>query len=712
MSKKLLALVLLFLSMMSFTFPNDERPVVALVLSGGTLGLAQIGALEVIEEVGIPIDMVIGTSIGSLIGGLYASGYSPGELKTIVDAIDWLDIASGSVSSGDAHEKQFSFGFGRQVFGRQMGLIPDQAFLSTLSRLFLPVSGTRDFDDLPIQFRCVGTDLITGETIVFSHGRIVQAVRASIAFPGVISPYPIDGVYYFDGGITANLPVEIAREMGADIIIAVENLTPPLHAVDDFSFFGEVPIQATIFMLQRTEEEALKEADLVIQPDFEGLAWSDVWKVHETIERGRLAAEQMSGPLEDLAARISETRPLEVKNPHRRLLTAGSPEAITLGIDTEAGRDQELPAALFAGIDEWPLDDVHLTLLDARIKRTVSVLPFESIGYGLTAGDAGQATLEFFPVPQAKGLHSIGTAMGFSTAIDPISGAVSFSPVLLNSMELTGITTEGSTLSVDVDLQQDIAISLGFRQPVWERFSLAPHIRYGQEYSFVTGASINHAFEWGISAVYEIPLILTAGIDYTTADLWEDALSGVISDHVSIVSSFLTWDTAYRSVFSHQGAAGRFSVSFPLSGGSSWYYHIAAEHHQYLPVSPEGTLFLDLRLNSYQGSILYPDFLLDVGGWEGIPGYMPGVLPGTHALLIGAGYRHRLPSVSRTIGMDSFLIAGIRAGNGYTGFPGWDSLSLRYGGVVGIGIDTPAGNVMSGVGLNDQLGFAWYLVFN
>jgi len=189
--------------------PALPKPRVAVVLSGGSaLGLAHVGVLQVIERAGIPIDMILGTSMGSIVGGLYAAGYTPEQLESIVTKIDWTTVFSERRDSpGDRYDwlKRERFplriGFDRNGISLGAGLLEGQNVLSLFTELTLHDLAVRDFDKLPVPYRAVAADLLSGEKVVISHGSLADAMRASMSIPGIFRPYEIDGRTVVDGGL-------------------------------------------------------------------------------------------------------------------------------------------------------------------------------------------------------------------------------------------------------------------------------------------------------------------------------------------------------------------------------------------------------------------------------------------------------------------------------------------------------------------------------
>ncbi|MBO4315668.1 MAG: patatin-like phospholipase family protein [Prevotella sp.] len=234
---------------LSFTSFAQDRPKIGLVLGGGgAKGAAQVGVLKYIEEAGVPIDYIVGTSIGSIIGGLYSVGYRSQQLDSLFINMDWEVFFSGSVSG----TQQIS-----DVFASWLNL-PD----------------SMDFDSLPIPFRCVATDISTTQEVVISRGNMAKAMRASMAIPGAFKPVRWGDMLLVDGGMHNNLPVDVAKEMGADVIIAID-LTQNKHEDRNFSLKETLGIGGILdWLVSRPDwkkyNKNRKMADIYINPDLKG----------------------------------------------------------------------------------------------------------------------------------------------------------------------------------------------------------------------------------------------------------------------------------------------------------------------------------------------------------------------------------------------------------------------------------------------------------
>lgn len=288
---------------------SAERPRVGLALSGGgAKGGAHVGVLEVLEDLRVPIDYIAGTSIGAVIGGLYASGLSAAELERALLEADWDDLLRDEPNRRDLSFRRkeddarylidLELGLGRRGLIFPSGLISGQKLFFMLQSNTLPVSDLHDFDRLPIPFRAVATDLESGEMVVMGSGSLAAAIHASMAVPGVFSAVERDGRLLVDGGLVNNVPVDIVREMGADVVIAVDLGEPPSGS--DLSSLVDV-LQQTIRIIARpATEQQLKRADVVMQPVVE-LVSTGFHRIGETIALGAAEARAHAAELEALA---------------------------------------------------------------------------------------------------------------------------------------------------------------------------------------------------------------------------------------------------------------------------------------------------------------------------------------------------------------------------------------------------------------------------
>jgi NTE family protein len=289
---------------------SKRRPTIGLVLEGGgALGLAHVGVLRWFEENHIPIDYVAGTSMGGLVGGLYATGMSGDEIDQFVKDMNWnrslrneLPYQARSFRRKEDkrdYPNDLEFGLKKGISfpsgfnsGHQIGLI--------LDRVALPYSELNSFDDLPTPFRCVATDLVSGTAVVFKQGSLSEALRATMSLPAIFSPVRLNGQVYVDGGIIDNLPVDVARSMGADIVIAVHLEIPRLKADDSLSAFSV--LQRSLGVIVSVNELAsIEKADILVPAHTEHYNLTDYQAASEIIAVGYEGAKERSQLLKRLA---------------------------------------------------------------------------------------------------------------------------------------------------------------------------------------------------------------------------------------------------------------------------------------------------------------------------------------------------------------------------------------------------------------------------
>src|SRR5579863_6522072 len=289
---------------------SATHPHIALALEGGgALGLAHIGVLQWFDQHHIPVDMVAGTSMGGLIGGFYASGMSAGEIKDFAGKINWnkalrdqtpyTDLAFRRKEDKREYPAELEFGLKGGVrlpigfnSGQEVGLI--------LDRIGAPYSGLNSFDELPTPFRCVATDLVSGNAVVFDRGSLADALRGTMSLPGVFNPVRENGQVYVDGGLVDNLPVDVARSMGADIVIAVHLRAKPLNAKQGLSALDVLQGSVSV-VIAANELQSMEQADVLISVATEDFGTLDYREADKLEQLGLAAAQQKENILSRFA---------------------------------------------------------------------------------------------------------------------------------------------------------------------------------------------------------------------------------------------------------------------------------------------------------------------------------------------------------------------------------------------------------------------------
>ena len=332
--RRLLFALLLFLPLS--TLAAGHPPKIGLVLSGGAArGLAHIGVLKALDEQGIHIDAIAGTSMGAVVGGLYAAGYTPKDLERIALGLDWQQALSDSPPRVDVPfrrkqddrdflvKQKLSFRDDGSL-GLPLGAIQGQNLTMLLESLLVHTSGTRDFDKLAIPFRAVATDIATGEKEVFDRGHLPQAIRASMSIPAVFAPVEVDGKLLVDGGMVDNIPVDVARRMGVDVVIVVDIGNPLLERKQLTTVVDMLNQSVTLMTRKNSEAQlaTLKPDDVLIQPPLSGYSSTDFGRVPQLIDAGyratsilatRLAA--LRKPRDQEAVALAEARTPDERTP-------------------------------------------------------------------------------------------------------------------------------------------------------------------------------------------------------------------------------------------------------------------------------------------------------------------------------------------------------------------------------------------------------------
>jgi NTE family protein len=273
------------------------------------MGLAHIGVLKWFEEHHIPVDYVAGTSMGGLVGGLYATGMSPEEMRTLIDGLDWRKILSDRTPYEDlsfrrkedqrAYPNSLIFGL-RHGLSAPPGLIPGHQIGLLIDRVTLPYGDVPSFDALAVPFRCVATDLVSRKSHVFKDGSLAVAMRATMSIPGAFSPVRDGQAVYVDGGLLNNLPTDVVRQMGAEIVIAVHLETAVVEAKDVQSIFGVLE-QSVRVVLETNELRGMEQADAVVSVHLAEFSTTDYTKSEQIMQRGYEAAKERARLLEAFA---------------------------------------------------------------------------------------------------------------------------------------------------------------------------------------------------------------------------------------------------------------------------------------------------------------------------------------------------------------------------------------------------------------------------
>lgn len=470
----------------SDTLPSEgeypPRPRVGLVLGGGgAKGGAHIGVLRVLEELRVPVDCVAGTSMGALIGGTYAAGRPPAEIETTVLGIDWSSTVGGRGSRDrmPIERKLTDFNYSNSlelgIKGGRLrapsGFIASQEIEGQIFQLVSAAEATRDFDELPIPFRAVATDMVSGEMVVLERGDLAVALRASMAIPGAFTPVTMDGKVLADGGLMRNLPIDVARALCADVVIAVWVSTPSPDPADVESALSVVgrSLDVMIIANEREQIETLTDADVGIEVAVGDIGTLDFQRIGEAIELGRRAAEARRESLLRYALPDDEYR------------------AWRDAIDTHDRDQYTIADVRIVGVER-----VNPDYLRSQLKHTrpgASVLPeeiasdaerlfalgdFQRVAYRLRGAPDGR-TVEFRPVEKPWGPDFLRFDLGLAT---PGDGEIR--AILRADHDRTWMNARGGRWHNAAQLGQQSILSTDFYQPldVEQRFFVQPSLEF------------------------------------------------------------------------------------------------------------------------------------------------------------------------------------------------------------------------------------------
>jgi NTE family protein len=362
------------------------RPKLGIVLEGGgALGLAHIGVLQWMEENRIPVSYVAGTSMGGLVGGIYATGRSPAEVKEITNTINWDDVLRGQTPfqdlsfrrKQDAHEVPNSLEFGlRKGLQFPGGFNSGQQVTLILDRVALPYSELKSFNDLPIPFACVATDLVSGKPHVFRSGPLSLALRSTMSLPGIFTPVRTGDHIYADGGLLNNIPIDVAKEMGADIVIGIHLETEPLSPSAPLSSFAVLG-QSISVMIAANELRSMEQADVLVTVPLQKYNALDYGAAEAIIKAGYDAAASKAKVLSTFSVSEAEWQQY-LADRNARKKTTPIPEFVQV-----AGASPELSESIEKRLAVNVGNPVDTAKLDAQMLRLQGAGRFANVSYSM-----------------------------------------------------------------------------------------------------------------------------------------------------------------------------------------------------------------------------------------------------------------------------------------------------------------------------------------
>ncbi len=462
---------------------RSTRLRVGLVLGGGgARGAAHIGVLKELERLRVPVDAIAGTSMGAIIGGLYATGVNADELEQLVGSLDWSAALSDEPSRASLSfrrkqdEREFPMGLELGLRGKELllpkGVIQGQKLDLLLRELTLHASHISDFDDLPIPYRAIASDIVAGEAVVLDGGDLSMAIRASMSVPAVFAPVRVDGRLLVDGGLIGNLPVDVMRTMGVDIIIAVD-VEFPLYKSEELSSVLTISEQMLTILIRREtlrQIETLSESDVLIRPELGLYASANFADIAETIEPGRQAVIQKTERLQKLSLPEAEWEPYLAQ----RKLSLNENEKLAF---VRVKHDGKLaPEVLESRLSVHAGDEINAELLAQNANRLYGLELYQHVGYRLLNEEGGTG-VEYQAVAKSWGPNFLNFGVSLE---DDFEGSTGFN--LSARMTRAGLNKLGAEWRSDLQLGTDPAFLTEFYQPLSfdSRVFVAPRLEVRQ----------------------------------------------------------------------------------------------------------------------------------------------------------------------------------------------------------------------------------------
>jgi NTE family protein len=653
----------------------ESRPTVGLVLSGGgARGAAHIGVLKVLEEMRIPIDFIAGTSMGSIVGGLYASGMTVEEIEKTINSIDWADALQDDPSRKDRSFRRKKDddlflvksrpGFSDGEVKLPSGFIQGQKIDLIFKSLTLPVVSIDDFDNLTIPYRAIATDIVSGDAVVIGSGDLAKAMRASMSVPAIFSPVEIYGKLLVDGGVSNNLPMDVAREMGADILIVVDISTPLLKREEIGSALG-VTSQLTGILTRRNTEAKLKtlsESDILIVPDLGDITTASFDRSAEAIPMGVKAAREKKVELSRLS--LKEETYTEYLAAQKRT-REGIPVIAFVRLHNRSRINDDVINSFLSVEVGKPLD---VAAIEADIGRLYGLELFENISYDIIE-EEGKTGLAVYAREKSWGPNylqfGITNANNFE-GNNTFNASISYTQTAMNSLngEWRTILQVGEEPSFSTEFYQPFGHStryfflsrLSFESKTFNVFDDREHIaeyrvnRYGLE------AAAGREFgTWGEARI---------GVRSATGDgdiqVGDPAFSDIDFD-IGEVYARLSLDELDNPDFPRSGVTGWVEwvtsveelgadisfdqVLFRVLGANSWGRH---------------TFLGGLRFNTTLDSDAPIQSMFQAGGFLNLSGYNPNELTGQHYCLAEFIYYRRIGDFNL---MPTYLGFSLETGN-------------------------------------------------
>ena len=662
--------------------PPSDRPRIGLVLGGGgAKGIAHVGVLRVLDELRIPIDCVAGTSMGALVGATFASGMPPEELERNTLDIDWFTTVGGKGGRDNVpinrkldrrtYTNAMEIGIGEGGIKTASGLIDTQDIEDTIRRLVADARFQRNFDELPIPFRAIATDMITSEMVVLDSGDISVAMRASMALPGIFSPVVTENQVLSDGGLVRNLPVDVARDLCADVVIAVW-LSSPQPRVEDLASPVALLSRSTDVTINANENEqiaTLTERDVGINVPMGDIGTGDFARGSDAVILGRAAAEAVADRLRHYSVPESEYRVWrasidEVSSDTVRLADVRIVGMQRVNSDYVQAQLRNVKPGAVVSTDDIEMDTGRIFALG----------DFERVEYKFS-GPANARILEIHPIEKSWGPNFFRGDLGLSG-----EGSGELMAILRIDHDRTWVNALGGKWHNTVQIGRQIILKTDFYQPldVRHRFFMQPIIKYESNLDdiyvdgnrearyflreFFGGADLG----MNINTRAQIRTGARLGLIDTRRDTGLTLLPDLDSERESNAFISGIYDTRDNVGLAAQGSYAnvRYENSGEWLGGEQDYSLAEGIVTHAFPLSRD-TLSLMIAGGAELSGDLPPTRDFRIGGIRSFPGLKLGELRGSSYWVAGANYRLRVANIMQLFNQS--LYAGLRLQAGRVG---------------------------------------------
>jgi NTE family protein len=702
-----------------------HRPKIGLVLSGGgARGVAHAGVLKALEELHIPVDCIAGTSMGAVVGGLYASGMSPGQIEDWFRNADWHYMLSDSVprESESLRTKQRDFDLHQGIafeLSRKAGvklpaaLSSGRNFMANLRQLTLPVRHVRNFDRLPIPFRAVATDVETGELVVLRDGDFVESIRASMSVPAIFTPQKIDGRLLVDGGIASNLPIQTMQEMGADAIIAIdvsEGLKKEAELDTAIAMANQV---LNIFIQKQTREQIarLGPGDALIRLKLEDIGTTELAKAGAGIQSGYDQVMQKRTAL----ARFSVAPAQFDEWIAKQRVPREAVQISFLKVRTPSG---ETGHRLTKPIDFETSNPARFAPLQSKIADLGEMQKYDVADYKVI-GQPGDYGL----LIRAREKKGGPTFLNFGFDFDYSSADETGFNFLLG-LRMTELNHLGAAWETFLSVGDSTRIESEWYQPIDSQRSvfLAPLVLWGSD--FINGRDGNGAalrfrqmdFAAGIDLGARLGQAGEFRIGYARGVSRITRRLGVPSDVPSTsdrgwMHADLTMDTLDAPSFAERGYYGRVSVIASREEFGAADNYTRLEGQLYKPLTfGKNTIVPRVSVAVKLGDGRVPLYdQVPLGGFLNLSGLARGGLFDQNAALAELIYYRKLAELSPAMGRGIYGGFSLEAGEVWANARDFGGGNIVYGGSIFLGADTMLGALHLGVGLAEGGNAAVYL---